>query len=94
MKLGFPADGCVQRVAERTAIAPMPADFRRVDEMLTLVCDRLKTVVDQTRVCRAAVAEPDPMTEDLASAIVREIETRFWTLQAMEGRDPSERGHG
>ena len=93
VKLGFPADGRVGRVASETTLAAMPRGFQTVQEGLTLVCDRLKIAVDAVRTCRAAVADADPSTEDLAIEISRELETHFWMLQAMEGVSPAEDDH-
>ena len=94
VKLGFPADGRVDTVAARTPLPAMPDGFETVRTMLTETCDRLKIVIDATRECRAAVADLDPMTEDLTIEIAREIETHFWMLQAMEGRSPAEPNQG
>ena len=90
-KLGVSPDGRVKTVAAGTAVAEFPAGFHPTKAILTEVCDRLDTVVKKVRIVRQETADHDPMTDDLCIEIGRELETHFWMLQAMEGRDPSDR---
>ena len=89
VKLGVAADGRVKTVAAGTDLAEFPPGFHETGAILTAFNDRLDTAVKKVRLTIAAVADHDPATEDLCIEIARELETHFWMLQAMEGRDAS-----
>ena len=93
-QLGVAPDGRRDTVAAGSPLENYTADFEPVPRALRLIGDRLKTVDVVLRESRTAVAEPDPMTEDLLIAVSQQIEMHLWMIQAMEkeigdGGEPS-----
>ena len=93
-QLGVAPDGRSGTVASSTPLAEYSSDFEPVPRALRLVGDRLLTCDEVLRGARAAVADPDPLTEDLLIAVGQQIEMHLWMIQAMEkeigaGGEPS-----
>ena len=91
-QLGVAPDGRRNTVAETSPLENYSPDFEPVPRALHLVADRLHTTDDALRSARKAVADPDPMTEDILIAISQEVEEHLWMIQAMEkdaGSEPA-----
>ena len=93
-QLGVAPDGRRDTVAAGSPLENYTGDFEPVPRALHLVGDRLKTVDVTLRDARAAVAEADPLTEDLLIAVGQQVEMHLWMIQAMEkdagaGGEPS-----
>ena len=92
-QLGVAPDGRRNAVAETSPLENYSASFEPVPRALRLVADRLHAADETLRTARAAVADPDPMTEDLLIAVSQELELHLWMIQAMEkdagGGEPS-----
>lgn len=83
-QIGVAPDGRSRVVAEHARLEPYPGGFVDVPECVTLVSDRLARAAKNLRDARDAVAEPDPITEDLLIDKIGELEEHLWMLQAQE----------
>ena len=83
-QLGVAPDGRRDTVAGSSPLENYTAQFEPVPRALHLVGDRLQTTVQTVRDARKAVADPDPMTEDLLIAVSQQLEEHLWMIQAME----------
>lgn len=80
--LGGAADGLPGRVAEESPFGEFPAGLLSVEDAIDTVCDDISIVVKNGRGCIAALGEVDPVSEDLAIAVVGALEKHHWMLHS------------
>ncbi|MEN1681240.1 MAG: DNA starvation/stationary phase protection protein [Planctomycetota bacterium] len=82
--LAEPADGLVTTVAEKSRLAAYPTGLQPDAATVTLVADRLKTVIEGLRTSIEVTGETDPISEDLLIGQTAELEKHLWMVQAQE----------
>lgn len=83
--LGGVAGGRTQDVAEKTSLAPYPADATSGKDHVKAVADRLAAT---TNAMRAAISESedvgDAVTADLFTGIARDLDKQLWFVESHE----------
>lgn len=82
--LGVSPDGRSSTVAKTSDLADYPQGFLTVDSSVSPVADAVKTVCESLRSAIPALAEADPISEDLFIGISSQLEKHLWMLQAQE----------
>lgn len=80
--LGGAADGLPQTVASTNALGSFPAGLLTVEQAITTICEDLAVTVREGRKCISSLGEVDPVSQDLAIAIVGTIEKHHWMLHS------------
>ena len=82
--IGTAADGRVTTVAEATPLAGFPAGFVADDKVVGLIVDRLDVIIERTRERISALAELDPVSQDLVIGIQHGLEKHRWMWAAQQ----------
>jgi starvation-inducible DNA-binding protein len=83
--LGVPPDGRAATVAQSSAVpAPKPG-WQADDKVVAQFVDAYAKVITGLRERVTAVAEPDPVTQDLLITITADLEKQYWMFQAEQG---------
>lgn len=85
LTLGSAADGRISTVAEKTRLEPYPEGLKSVAESVSLIADRIATVIEGLRQSIQATEESDLVTQDLLVEHAGILEKHLWMVQAQEG---------
>lgn len=80
--LGVPPDGRVGTVAADTSLTTVASGWQQDADVVRFMVDCLGTAVHRMRDRCAAVATPDPVTEDLLLGVTADLEEHHWMFQA------------
>ena len=84
---GIP-DGLSSTVSETTGLLPYPRGEVTTRETIDLISDRIYATVANARAVHPAVDDEDPMSADLLSSTIAQLEQHAWLLSS-ENRTPS-----
>lgn len=82
--IGAAADGLPSTVAEAHGFKPFERGLLTVEHAIDTICDDLAVTVQHGRRCIGALGESDPISEDMAIAIVGAIEKHHWMLSSQK----------
>ena len=85
-QIGVAPDGRSSTVASDSRLARYPEGFVSDGTTVTQAADAMATAIEGLRAARAAVADPDPVTEDLLISILGPLEKHLWMMQSMEAK--------
>ncbi|MDI3387830.1 DNA starvation/stationary phase protection protein [Streptomyces sp. B-S-A8] len=84
--LGVPPDGRASTIAFESSIATVAEGWQEDSAAVDAVVAALDTAIAKGRERIAAVAEVDPVTEDLFIGLVGELEKHHWMFRMKSGR--------
>ena len=82
--IGVPADGRAGAVAESTCLDAFPEGEISVQQAIALYADRMAAVSRGMREKIEAIADVDPVSQDMLIGITAPIEKQLWMLQSQE----------
>lgn len=82
--LGAAADGLPATVAEAHGFKPFERGLLTVEDAIETICDDLAVTVQHGRSCISSLGDSDPISEDMAIAIVAAIEKHHWMLRSQK----------
>jgi len=82
--VGSAADGLPATVAEANGFKPFATGLLTVEQAIDTICDDLAVTVQHGRKCIDALGDPDPISEDMAIAIVGALEKHHWMLSSQK----------
>lgn len=85
--VGLPADGRVQTVARGTPHGEFPAGFLTIARTLELVVIAMEAAIATGRDAQQALADLDPVSEDLVIGVLATLEKHRWMLAAQLDHD-------
>lgn len=80
--LGFAPDGRPNAVSSTTKADTFPAGFQRIQDATHASLHALHTAIASLRTAQAALADIDPVSEDLVIGIAQGLEKQRWMLES------------
>lgn len=80
--LGQPAQGSAVDAQKQSKLDPLPGNFIQDGEVVKLFIERLDTLCGHIRKNLPAVAERDPVSEDVLITILGTLEEQMWMFHA------------
>lgn len=82
--LGVSPDGRVASVESESRLDPYPGGFQTVEATVTAYSDRLAVAISGLRSSIDALADVDPVSQDMLISISSQFEKQLWMLQSQE----------
>lgn len=83
-QIGHSPDGRAATVSKESELKDYPGGFQKTEQTLSLICDRLYAASQVIREAIEAVADKDPLSDDLLQPIGEELEEHLWMMQSLE----------
>jgi starvation-inducible DNA-binding protein len=80
--LGVAPDGRAETISSSSELAPFPAGFVGATETVQRVAQAMDTVALRLKERIVAVAEDDPVTQDILIGVTDEVEKAAWMLRS------------
>ncbi len=80
--LGTAVDGNAATVAAQSSLPPFPPGYQDAHLVVAEIADRMRLVIQDTRLGLDRLGELDPVSQDLVIGILEALEKHLWMFQA------------